>query len=225
MPPFTNYSAYCARNTIFVKIHSHSLQSLTFSILFKPQTLSNVSGNVDTWPAHATGRYISDNMVTMTKDKRLVVVNEEIRGRPSMVPKPRFLEQLEGYLQRELVAHNVQQVAASPVRLQIHREVFEYLIEAFKAYKPLMSAIKREYEMMLSALREQVRTMEPMREMLWTLSQECDRRVTQLREEEKQGMCIVFFYRVLRIGLYDGGIKLMVQPSRMIFREMHNKYN
>ena len=47
--------------------------------------------------------------------------------------------------------------------IQAHREVFEYLIEDFKTYKPLLSAIKNEYEMMLAAQREQIRQMEPLK--------------------------------------------------------------
>ena len=41
--------------------------------------------------------------------------------------------------------------------------MFEYLIEDFKTYKPLFSAIKNEYEMMLSHQRELIRQMEPLK--------------------------------------------------------------
>ena len=47
--------------------------------------------------------------------------------------------------------------------LQAYREVFEYLIEDFKTYKPLLSAVKNEYEMMLSYQRETIRQMEPLK--------------------------------------------------------------
>lgn len=46
---------------------------------------------------------------------------------------------------------------------QAFREVFEYLIEDFKTYKPLLSAIKNEYEMKLSHQREQIRELEPLK--------------------------------------------------------------
>lgn len=49
------------------------------------------------------------------------------------------------------------------VSLKAHREVFEYLIEDFKTYKPLLSGIKNEYEMMLSYQRELIRQMEPLK--------------------------------------------------------------
>ena len=47
--------------------------------------------------------------------------------------------------------------------LQAYREVFEYLIEDFKTYKPLLSSIKTEYEMMLAQQREQIRELEPLK--------------------------------------------------------------
>jgi len=47
--------------------------------------------------------------------------------------------------------------------LQAHREVFEYLIEDFKTYKPLLSSIKNEYEMMLAFQRQQIRELEPLK--------------------------------------------------------------
>lgn len=46
---------------------------------------------------------------------------------------------------------------------QAFREVFEYLIEDFKTYKPLLSAIKHEYEMMLVHQREMIRDLEPLK--------------------------------------------------------------
>ena len=49
------------------------------------------------------------------------------------------------------------------VNAQAFREVFEYLIEDFKAYKPIFSAIKNEYEVMLSHQREKIRELEPLK--------------------------------------------------------------
>lgn len=41
--------------------------------------------------------------------------------------------------------------------------MFEYLIEDFKTYKPLLSAVKHEYEMMLVHQREIIRDLEPLK--------------------------------------------------------------
>lgn len=46
---------------------------------------------------------------------------------------------------------------------QAFREVFEYLIDDFKTYKPLLSAVKHEYEMMLVHQREIIRDLEPLK--------------------------------------------------------------
>ena len=46
---------------------------------------------------------------------------------------------------------------------QAHREAFEYLIDSFKTYKPLLSAIKNEYEMMLQHQKDVIRQMEPLK--------------------------------------------------------------
>lgn len=57
--------------------------------------------------------------VALTKDKQLRVVDEEAQGKPQMVPKPRFLEQLEAFLKKELAAMGVVDVGPSELRLQV----------------------------------------------------------------------------------------------------------
>lgn len=144
------------------------------------------AGALETWPAHATGNTNTSSAIALTKDKKLRMGEEEASGPGAMVPKPKFLDSLENFLKKELKALGVSQVMPSELRLQAHREVFEYLIEDFKTYKPLLSAIKNEYEMVLSAQREQVRQMEPLKQMLVTVSEHCDQKVMALRNEEKQ---------------------------------------
>jgi len=46
---------------------------------------------------------------------------------------------------------------------QAFREVFEYLIEDFKTYRPLLAAIKNEYEMMINFQKGEIRRLEPLR--------------------------------------------------------------
>ena len=46
---------------------------------------------------------------------------------------------------------------------QAYREAFEYLIENFKTYRPLLAGVKNEYEMMLAYQRQQIRELEPLR--------------------------------------------------------------
>ena len=55
----------------------------------------------------------------MTKDKNLMLVSDEQLGKPNMIPKPRFLDQLEGYLVKELRALGVTHVEPNELRLQV----------------------------------------------------------------------------------------------------------
>ena len=40
--------------------------------------------------------------------------------------------------------------------------MFEYLIEDFKTYKPLLSAVKSEYELFITHLQEKIGSLEPL---------------------------------------------------------------
>lgn len=77
------------------------------------------AGELDTWPAHASGNGTSSKAVVLTKNKNLVVISDEELGKPQMVPKPRFLEQLETFLKKELRALGVTNVEANELRLQV----------------------------------------------------------------------------------------------------------
>lgn len=142
---------------------------------------------MDTWPAHANNSRAVPISVSLTKDKQLKVKDETTGKTISQAPKPKFLEQLEKYLKKELQALGVTEVGPSELRLQAHREVFEYLIEDFRTYRPLLSAIKNEYEMMLSYQRNVVRQLEPLKQMIVTVSEQCDQKIMAIRDEEKQG--------------------------------------
>ncbi|XP_067905637.1 translin-associated factor X-interacting protein 1 [Heterodontus francisci] len=99
--------------------------------------------------------------------------------------KPRFLEQLETHLRKELQVLDPSGPNAQEVNLQAYREVFEYFIEDLKTYKPLLSAIKNEYEITLAHQRNRIRELEPLKNMLVTTSESCEQRIVALREEEK----------------------------------------
>ncbi|XP_048577209.1 translin-associated factor X-interacting protein 1 isoform X2 [Nematostella vectensis] len=107
---------------------------------------------------------------------------------PKGVHKPKFLEQLEAFLQKELRSLDCTEMVPSEKRLQAFREVFEYLIEDFKTYKPLLSAIKHEYEMMLIHQRERIRDLEPLKAMLVTVSEQCEKKLFSMKQEEKSDM-------------------------------------
>ena len=90
------------------------------------------------------------------------VASESIE-KPSVIPKSKYIKHLETYLSKELRLLGCPATGPHELRLQAHREVFEYLIEGFKMYKPILSAIKNEYELYLHYLEEIVRELRPIR--------------------------------------------------------------
>ena len=124
------------------------------------------SGVIDSWPAHSANQRPSNIQLSLNKYNSLVISNQQAEGKPELTPKPKFLENLEKFLQKELRAlgcnpNNKSETSES--RLQAFREVFEYLLEEFKTYKPLLASIKNEYEMMLAHQRERIRELEPLK--------------------------------------------------------------
>ncbi|NXC72344.1 TXIP1 protein, partial [Anhinga anhinga] len=68
---------------------------------------------------------------------------------------------------------------------QPYREVFEFFIDSFKTYKPLLSAIKNEYEATLAHQKMTIRALEPLKAMVTTVSEECTQQILALQEKEK----------------------------------------
>lgn len=137
-------------------------------------------GNLDTWPAHAEG------------PGPPAIGTEHSQKNAEFLPKgnykPKFLGQLESFLKKELRALGCTESKPSEKRLQAFREVFEYLIEDFKTYRPLLSAIKNEYEMMIINQRDKIRELEPLKAMLVTVSEQCERTLLAMKEEEKRDL-------------------------------------
>ena len=77
------------------------------------------AGEVDTWPAHASGLALSSSAAMLSKNKSLVIMNDDDGGKAPLIPKPRFLEQLENFLRKELRALGVSEVTPSDLRLQV----------------------------------------------------------------------------------------------------------
>uniref|UniRef100_A0A8C2JKI2 Translin-associated factor X interacting protein 1 n=1 Tax=Cyprinus carpio TaxID=7962 RepID=A0A8C2JKI2_CYPCA len=128
------------------------------------------SGNLLSWPAEVTNQII-----------------QKPRGikHHGSLTKPRFLEQLESHLKRELEALDTHGIKVQELRLQVFQEVFGYLIEEFKTYKPIFSAIKNEYDVTLAHLREQIRDLLPLRAKLVLMSEQCEKRILDQRVQER----------------------------------------
>nr|XP_025043006.1 translin-associated factor X-interacting protein 1 [Pelodiscus sinensis] len=140
----------------------------------------SLGGRLSTWPAYASGQAILQN--------RKPCCSPEGRSNKQAsltIAKPRYLEELESYLRKELQSLDLTNENAQELKLQPYREIFEFFIEDFKTYKPLLSAIKNEYEVTLDHLRQKVRSLESLKGMLVSVSEECTQQIVALQEEEK----------------------------------------
>jgi len=92
------------------------------SLLLQPY-VDTRSGTLDTWPAHATGS-TSTRQVGLSKNKDLVLIDEEKLGKPQITPKPKFLDNLESFLKKELKSLGVTAVEPNELRLQVTYTAF-----------------------------------------------------------------------------------------------------
>lgn len=117
--------------------------------------LENNPGKLESWPVHS----LNPTKLNLSLKEEQVGHKKELL---SVMPKPKFLEQLESYLLKELRLLGCSAYGPRDLRLQAHREVFEYLIEDFKTYKPLLSAIKNEYDLFIEWQKELIKELEPL---------------------------------------------------------------
>ena len=87
-------------------------------IILQPY-IDTKAGELEIWPSHASGQDVPTTSLMLTKSKGLVLVSDEQTGKPQLIPKPRFLEQLETFIKKELRALNVMEVKPSELRLQV----------------------------------------------------------------------------------------------------------
>uniref|UniRef100_A0A8C3KRU4 Translin-associated factor X-interacting protein 1 N-terminal domain-containing protein n=1 Tax=Calidris pygmaea TaxID=425635 RepID=A0A8C3KRU4_9CHAR len=137
-------------------------------------------GHWSTWPAFGCGQTILGN-------HKPCCAPEERDNKQALltIPKPQYLEELESYLRKELQSLDLTEKNAQELKLQPYREIFEFFIDSFKTYKPLLSAIKNEYEVTLAHQKKTIRSLEPLKAMVTTVSEECTRRILALQEKEK----------------------------------------
>ncbi|NXA41622.1 TXIP1 protein, partial [Eudromia elegans] len=134
-----------------------------------------------TWPAFASGRTVLQNHKPCSISKERKSSNK----RALTIPKPRYLEQLESYLRKELQSLDLTKKNSQELKLQPYREIFEFFIDNFKTYKPLLSAIKNEYEVTLAHQRERIRALEPLKATVSAVSEECTQQILALQENER----------------------------------------
>ncbi|NXT54186.1 TXIP1 protein, partial [Pluvianellus socialis] len=139
-------------------------------------------GHWSTWPAFASGQ------TTLRNHKPCCAPEERQSSNKQAlltIPKPRYLEQLESYLKKELQSLDLTKKNSQELKLQPYREIFEFFIDNFKTYKPLLSAIKNEYEATLAHQKKTIRALEPLKTMITTVSEECTQQILALQEKEK----------------------------------------
>ena len=96
--------------------------------MWQPHQDTN-AGTVETWPAHASARGTTNgpSLHLSSANRQLDVVSNDVAAATSanlqLTPKPKFLEQLEVFLQKELHCLGVTSAEPSDVRLQVRRVV------------------------------------------------------------------------------------------------------
>ncbi|KAM6324662.1 LOW QUALITY PROTEIN: translin-associated factor X-interacting protein 1-like [Podargus strigoides] len=101
------------------------------------------------------------------------------------IPKPQYLEQLKSYLKKELQSLDMTKKNSQELKLQPYREVFEFFIDNFKTYKPLLSTIKNEYEVTLAHQKKTICALEPLKAMVTAVREECTQWILALQEKQK----------------------------------------
>jgi len=128
--------------------------------------VDRIPGEMETWPANSN-----------------ILSNSQV--------KPNLLQKLEGYLLRELrILGSSNSSDASEKRLQAFREVFDYFIDDFRTYKPLLSSIKQEYENMLELQKDTIRNLEPLKAMLVNVNDQCEQKVLNLKQDDKKDLAL-----------------------------------
>ncbi|NXD17811.1 TXIP1 protein, partial [Nothocercus nigrocapillus] len=135
-----------------------------------------------TWPAFASGQSVLQNHKPCCISKETKSSNKQAL---LTIPKPRYLEQLESYLRKELQSLDLTKKNSQELKLQPYREIFEFFIDNFKTYKPLLSAIKNEYEVTLAHQKERIRALEPLKATVTTVSEEYTQQILALQENER----------------------------------------
>ncbi|KAM7101344.1 LOW QUALITY PROTEIN: translin-associated factor X-interacting protein 1 [Ciconia maguari] len=153
-------------------------------ILSKKQKLSfqlSARGHWFTWPAFASRQTILRNHKPSCAPEERQSTNKALLT----IPKPRYLEQLESYLRKELQSLDLTKKNSQELKLQPYREIFEFFIDNFKTSKPLLSAIKNEYEVTLAHQKKTIHAIEPLKAMVTTVSEECAWQILALQEKKQ----------------------------------------
>ncbi|XP_032179460.1 translin-associated factor X-interacting protein 1 isoform X4 [Mustela erminea] len=161
----------------------------------------SIGDQLSPWPTYTTDQTILHNRKPCSYDYRKRAGSWQ--KQPLGITKPRYLEQLENYLRKELLLLDLSTDSTQELRLQPYREIFEFFIEDFKTYKPLLSSIKNAYEVMLAYQREKIRALEPLKAKLVTVNEDCNERILAMRAEERYEISILKREKMNLLKLID----------------------
>ncbi|XP_059009569.1 translin-associated factor X-interacting protein 1 isoform X4 [Mustela lutreola] len=170
----------------------------------KQKTLScqfSIGDQLSPWPTYTTDQTILHNRKPCSHDYRKRAGSWQ--KQPLGITKPRYLEQLENYLRKELLLLDLSTDSTQELRLQPYREIFDFFIEDFKTYKPLLSSIKNAYEVMLAYQREKIRALEPLKAKLVTVNEDCNERILAMRAEERYEISLLKREKMNLLKLID----------------------
>ncbi|KAK2496177.1 hypothetical protein MC885_001871 [Smutsia gigantea] len=167
----------------------------------KQKTLFTIYSHLSPWPTYSSGQTILHNRKPCSDDYHQRAGSYQ--QQPLGITKPTYLEQLENYLRKELLLLDLSTDSAQELRLQPYREIFEFFIEDFKTYKPLLSSIKNAYEMMLAHQREKIRALEPLKAKLITMNEDCNEKILAMRAEERHEICMLKKEKMNLLKLID----------------------
>ncbi|KAK4471386.1 hypothetical protein MN116_004819 [Schistosoma mekongi] len=143
--------------------------------------MGDIGDFLEKWPAHALGRSYAESNACVVNGRIVSLTAVETKI-PNVVPKPKFLDALETKICNGL--RNIQP-DDKDLRFQIFKEVFQAFIHELKTYKPLLSRIYKEYEDYLNFYKAEAQKLRPVKEYLWTISQECDERILKIQKRER----------------------------------------
>nr|XP_060644136.1 translin-associated factor X-interacting protein 1 isoform X2 [Anolis sagrei ordinatus] len=201
--------------------------SQKISLLKKQKSLVHSSSQLSSWPSYAPGQVILQNR------KPCALPDWQ---RPTKVPisgslaKPRYLEELESYLRKELQALDLTKGKVQELKLQPYREVFEFFMEEFKTYKPLLASIKNEYDLTIAHLQQKLHSLEAVNAVLVTASDQCTQQILALQKQEKMEITTLKKERLYLLELIDqmreekSSLEMQVYKMRKAVAEEYLRY-
>jgi hypothetical protein len=93
-----------------------------------------------------------------------------------MSAKPRFLQELESFIDRELYRTACDEVDPTESTLDVFKQAFQSLCGEFSTYKSLLSRIQDVYDAVVIKLQAENREIAPLKNRLATVQQEVERK-------------------------------------------------